>query len=424
MRSEIKKIYRRIIYSIAFYPVVISVAFILIAFFALYAEDFKMVMSFKEKVPHLIIQDRETARVILATLVGSILSLTVFSFTMVMVVLNQASSNFSPRLLPGLISNKGHQIILGIYIGTLTFCMIILISLGAYGVDSESFGLSTMIAAFLGIFCVGLFVSFINSISKAIQIHNIIDRVAKYTTHELGQKLERKTYIKENALVSEATYALQLKLDRSGYFMGFDVDLVPKRIKELDLQIEILAYEEEYLWIGTPILGLTMNLEKDDIETLQDLLLITTNRDESDSSLGGMIQLMEVAVKAMSPGINDPGTAVNVVRRLGTLLDQALQIPDTVLMTDESFKFKVIGKTISCETLMRTIIQPIRHYSKKDSLVVCELINALKFLEKDAKIPQNKRSIVSRELKALQMDIEMNIENEIDKQHILKLIVG
>jgi uncharacterized membrane protein len=300
--------------------------------------------------------------------------------------------------------------------------MIILISLGAYGVDSDAFGLSTMIAALFGIICVGLFVSFINSISKAIQIHNIIDRVTKYTSDDLEQKLERKSKREAKTLVAEASFPFELKIDTTGYFMGFDFDLISNRIKEQDLLIEILAYEEKYLWEGTPILRMTMELEEDDMNEIRSLVRIDTNRDESDSSLGGMIQLMEVAVKAMSPGINDPGTAVNVIRRLGTLLEKALQIPTKVLMTDESWKLKVIGNTISCDTLMRIIVQPIRLYSKKDSLVMSELIHALKFLENNDKIPKENRIVVRQELEAVWADVEMNIGNEVDRCHISTLL--
>ncbi|NIU61616.1 MAG: DUF2254 domain-containing protein, partial [Pseudomonas stutzeri] len=59
------------------------------------------------------------ARLILGTLVGGIISLMVFSFSMVMVVLNSAASSLSPRVIPALISSRSHQVVLGVYLGTI-----------------------------------------------------------------------------------------------------------------------------------------------------------------------------------------------------------------------------------------------------------------------------------------------------------------
>jgi len=129
----LKKIYGRVLRSIAFYPVLISVVFFLMALLLLQFETIELAKSLKEKVPYFFIKDKETSRAILTTLISGVLSLTVFSFTMVMVVLSQASTNFSPRLLPGLVSNKRHQIILGVYIGSLLYCILVLIVLGARG---------------------------------------------------------------------------------------------------------------------------------------------------------------------------------------------------------------------------------------------------------------------------------------------------
>ena len=171
----LKITYFKILESIAFYPVLLCVIFLLLAGVTTRIENVAFILKIKSKLPHLFISDYETSRSILTTLVGGILSLTVFSFSMVMVVLNQASTNYSPRLLPSLIANKKHQIILGFYIGTLLYCIFVLIILGANG--SDSVGLSTMLAALFGVFCIGLFVYFIHNISTTIQINNIIDGI-------------------------------------------------------------------------------------------------------------------------------------------------------------------------------------------------------------------------------------------------------
>lgn len=417
----IKSTYSNVLQSIAFYPVLTSVLFLITALMALSFDNSELAQQVQKKVPHLFIQDYETARSILSTLLGGILSLTVFSFTMVMVVLSQASSDFSPRLLPGLISNKKHQIILGIYIGTLLYCTIILISLGAYGMDSNTLGLSSMLAAIFGVLCIALFVYFIHNISRAIQIHNIIDRIYNRCNTHLSSDLITST-TEKIALqhIGTANWKV-LVSDKSGYFRGFDGDLMSGTLKENENQVEVLPYLNQHIWKGDAILHLKKELSKKDIENLIFCMNISSDRHEDDKGIGGMIKLMEIAVKAMSPGINDPGTAIAAITKLGSLLSKFLQYPQ---FTSEPFadeKWIIIKNNVSAEELMRLVVQPIRLYSKNDSSVMYELIGALLFILRAPNILTINKEVVKTELQAVRTDIEKNIDNDIDKQRILKL---
>lgn len=416
----IKSTYRRVLQSIAFYPVLLSGMFIIIAFVALGIDVSQFVQSIKKKIPFLFILDFETARSILSTFIGGILSLTVFSFTMVMVVLSQASSNFSPRLLPGLISNKRHQIILGIYIGTLLYCTIVLISLGAYGLDSNVLGLSTMLAAIFSVACIGLFVYFIHSISNAIQIHNIIDGIYKNCISYLEDELENCNSEKTALQFIETDDWKVLRADKTGYFRGFDTDLMVNSLKEKENQIEIIPYLNQHIWRGYPAIRVRENVTDEERKNLIFCLHISSDRHEDDKGVGGMIKLMEIAVKAMSPGINDPGTAIGVITKLGELLSKFLQFPKITSESLPEKKLVLIKNRILAEELMRLVVQPIRLYAKKDSAVIYELIEALRFVEKSPNLSKDNKLAVATEIKALRADIEKNIDNEIDKQRVLK----
>jgi uncharacterized membrane protein len=417
----IKKTYKDVLQSIAFYPVLISICFFVLAIVGLNIENLEIVKNIKENVPSLFIQDYETARSILSTLIGGILSLTVFSFTMVMVVLNQASSDFSPRLLPGLISNKRHQIILGIYIGTLLYCIIILISLGAYGIDSNSLGLSTMFGAILGVLCVGLFVYFIHSISKAIQIHNIIDRIFVRCSDFLDKELERQRDETTGLKRFSSEGWIVIKSEKTGYFRGFDITLMSHFLRNADNQIQVLPYLNQHIWKGSPVLKLKEAIPDEELPPLHFCMDISSDRHEDDGGLGGMIKLMEIAVKAMSPGINDPGTAEDVVINLGQLLYKMLQFPTLTSNKLKDGNVVVIKNNISAGDLMFSIVQPIRLYSKNDAVVLSVLIEALTFAINGPHVPEENKQVVQEELEALKHDIEKNVDNPIDKARILKL---
>lgn len=415
----VKQIYSKVLKSIAFYPVLLAFVFFVVALLILKIENLEFIKDLKKELPYLFISDYETARAILTTLIGGILSLTVFSFSMVMVVLNQASSNFSPRLLPNLISNKKHQLILGIYIGTLLYSIFILIALGAEGIESNSIGASSMLAAIFGVVCVGLFVYFIHNISTAIQINNIIDRIYKTSSKSLNN-----TYEEQQAKValrySESKGFKPIISNKAGYFNGFDISLMTETLKENENQLNIVPYLNQHLYEGDVIAMVENSLEEHDEKALLFCFNISSNRHDGDEGVSGLIKLSEIAVKAMSPGINDPGTAIEAIVKLGKLLYQTVAFANATSHKIENKNMIIITHNIAIDELLRITIQPIRFYAKEDCLVLFQLIKSLNYAMRNPNISIDNKKSIEKELENLKSDIQHNIKNEDDKNKILK----
>ena len=163
------KIYlQRISSKIAFYPSLLAVLGIFMVVCMIYLESLGISQSLQEYVPILVLEDGDTALTILGACIGGLISMMVFSFSMVMLLLSQASSNFSPRLLPGLISNKKHQVILGIYIATILYNLLILLSINPSSSKSELPAFSVLIGMVFTVSCLVAFIYFIHSISQGI----------------------------------------------------------------------------------------------------------------------------------------------------------------------------------------------------------------------------------------------------------------
>lgn len=417
-----KKAYDNVIHSIAFYPVIISLGMLILAVISMRLDNYEGLKTVREKLPYFFITDYDTGRSILSTLIGGIISLMVFSFTMVMVVLNQASTNFSPRLLPNLVSNKRHQIILGVYAGTLLFCIISLISIGAYGTDTNSFGLTIMFAAVFGVLCIVFFIYFIHGISTSIQIHNIIDRIYKNSYKFLKNKLE--TIQSEKVVITELNNDdwKIINSKTSGYFRGLDVSLLTDEIKNSKNQIDILPFNNQYVWADRPILKIKESFSEEQVEKIQFALNISSDRHKGEEGIEGMIKLMEIAVKAMSPGINDPGTAIDAVSKLGQLLCLTIKQPDITSEQLNDDKLILYKHNSSTPALMRMLVQPIRLYSKNDNAVLKMLIEILLFIKRDPDILKKDRNAIARELDAMAFDIRENISNKKDREYLLGLM--
>jgi len=424
IKKIVKKGYRAALRSIAFYPILISFTFFCLAFLTLSLENVSLILNVKQRSPYLFIGDVDTARSILSTLIAGILSLTVFSFTMVMVVLNQASSNFSPRLLPGLLSNKRHQIILGCYVGTLLYCTIVLIALGAYELDNRTVGMSTTVGAMFGLFCVGLFVSFIHNISGAVQIQNIVGEICKRThirlDDQLRQDLTKKTALQYVGKENRAT----LSSHKSGYFQGFDIGLLDAELFESDVQLTIIPHLGQHLWEGAPLMKLNSRLTEKQKRTLNFACIISYDLHEGNYPLLNLIKLMEVAVRAMSPGINDPGTAIDVVHKLGPLLDKMIRLPAFTSVNHARKGIVAIKSNITTAQLLGVIVQPIRHYGKNDVSLMIGLVRMLKFLNAKTHLTKKDTEALTTAIQAIGEDIRIGIANPNEKERIASLLSG
>ncbi len=118
--------YARMVSSIAFYPAIIAVFFLILSLLMLKLDFSEQGKSFKQQLTWLSLKDASTARSILSAIAGGIISLTVFSFSMVMIILNQAASQMSNRILNSMIESRFQQIILGFYIGTIVYALFLL----------------------------------------------------------------------------------------------------------------------------------------------------------------------------------------------------------------------------------------------------------------------------------------------------------
>ena len=121
--------YSKVAESIAFLPAIIAVGFLLLTWVMIAIDFSDWGKEWKSSLSLISLKDASTARSIIATVAGAVLSLTVFSFSMVMIVLNQAASQMSNRVLSSMIANRFQQVILGFYIGTIVYALFLLSTL-------------------------------------------------------------------------------------------------------------------------------------------------------------------------------------------------------------------------------------------------------------------------------------------------------
>ncbi|MBC3540381.1 DUF2254 domain-containing protein [Rufibacter sediminis] len=397
MMRRIQQVARRyanqMINSIALYPALIALVFLLISYLVLHLDFSPYGKQIKSHWDFLTLKDASTARTIAATIAGGILSLTVFSFSMVMILLNQAASNMSNRVLGSMIGNRFQQVVLGFYIGTIVYALFLLSTIR--DIDSGIYvpALSVYLLILLTIVDIFLFIYFIHYITQSVKFETIIDHIHQKTRHKLQEQRVPETEPVEPMPSFEG--AQELKTEAAGYFQGFNRKQLLKLCAQHNWQILFLFPLGSYVLKGVPYLKINApeGLTEDHQKQIAPLVDFYRGESVADNSGYGFKQLVEVALKALSPGVNDPGTAVLSLHALFDLLSFRLQHAPFQVLRDEQQKIRIIPQTDSFQEVFRKALYPIWDYGQNDRILRNELMGALEQLLLYPASPEDKAMI-------------------------------
>lgn len=421
-----KKIIRRTIAffnaiksKIAFYPALLALVGIGLALLMMSIEQSDVSSIMKEFVPQLIIENGDTALTILSVCIGGLISMMVFSFSMVMLLLSQASSNFSPRLLPGLISDKTHQIILGLYLATILYNIFVLFSVEP---DENSYslpGLAILIGITFTLICLCAFIYFIHNISQSIQINNILDDIFDKSLKRLSKIIrdEKDTPSKDSDAFEDTSNWNSYHAKKCGYLQNISIQNVLNFCKARDIKIYITQPKGFFVQSNGHFIKTNKELEEKSLNELYSYINFSRSELVEDNYILAFKQITEIAVKAMSPGINDPGTAVNSIDYLTELFALRLKKSDnSIYFLDNELYLKIA--TVDFSELIYTTMASLRTYCKHDPVIVQKLLLMLNYLYEQQAYSKKYKDCIEREIKLLLDDAKNTFESSADIDRI------
>lgn len=365
MLSTIKKLLQ----SIALVPSVLALSFLILATLLLIIEvDYKTLPIFKAVV----IEEKKDIQFILSFIIGGIFTLTIFSYTMVMNVLNRNINNYSPRLIPLLLSEKHHQIILGFTSGTIIYAMVLSINISSpYANYFPSIGAG--LGVVFSIICVFMFIYFIHSVSQSIHINYILKQVAKRSKqNNIDQD---KTHSRSKEYLETEGLEYTYKSSEEGYLHQPNYSKLLGICNKNVIKLHILKCPGQFVYTDDIIFSYSQLPDNFDLEKIAKCFAIDENV-PLDVPTIEFKHLVEVAVKASSPAINDPGTSETAIRYLVQLFNirkdyQYLNFNRLKLTEDVS------RSNISNQALYKICFDEMEHYMKNDPYL-SELLEAAK----------------------------------------------
>jgi len=364
----VRKSYNKIISSIAFYPALISIGFLLLSVLMLELDFSETGKNIKSRLSWISLRDASTARAILGTVAGGIISLTVFSFSMVMILLSQVASQLSNRMLDSMIGSKFQQIILGFYIGTIVFALFLLSTIRDITSGIYVPALSIYLLLVLTVVDLFLFIYFLHYVTQSVKFGTIIERIHKNTLHTLHRicKAEKPASFEPPVTDPQIIYTVS-----SDYYQDFNTSQLLKFAGTHNGVVQFLHPPGKFLLKGMPLLHFysAVKLSKEEVNQMMETIDFYTGQPIHVNSYYGYHQLAEVAIKALSPGINDPETAVLSLHSLTDLFLYRLHNYIQTVFVDEEGLPRVNTIAHSFERLFAECYYPIWEYGKKDRYI-------------------------------------------------------
>lgn len=329
MKLRLVRVWENVRSSYWFVPTLMSFAGIGLAL-GLGSLDARVQRAGDGVLARLYVSDAAGARAILSTLAGSAITVAGVVFSITIAVLSTASQQFGPRLLPNFMRHNGTQVVLGGFIATFIYSLLVLsvVREGAGGTFVPQTGVAAGLT--LGVGAFALLIYFIHHVAVFIQAPRIIDDVSR----RLNEALERSfpEPLENGADGQEPEQpALPERFDedacpvgarRSGYVQAVDHDALVGLACGHGLLIRTLHRAGGFVIEGEPLALAhpAARVSDEAAETISEAFVTGPARTDTQDPEFAVDQLVEVALRALSPGINDPFTAINCIDRLGGAL--------------------------------------------------------------------------------------------------------
>lgn len=258
------------------------------------------------------------ARTLLGAIASSAIGVAGTLFSITIAALTLASSQMGPRLLRNFMRDRGNQMTLGVFLGAFAYALVVLRSVR--GGEDTAFvpALGVTIGLVLAGACVALLIYFIHHVANRINVDTVIDLVHDDVVRDM-ERLTLDEPCREYPDPVDWSWAAKVSLRQAGYLQQTDTGALADWAKTHGCGVRLLTRPGEFVFPHAPFALVSHEVEEAEAAIWGRVALSRRGGSPADFTFP-VAQLVEVAVRALSPGVNDPRTAISVLNRLGAAL--------------------------------------------------------------------------------------------------------
>jgi uncharacterized membrane protein len=369
---------------------------------ALIEADSSGIEQWLARWPRLFGSGADGARGMLSTIAGSMMTVVGVTFSMILVTLALASSQYTSRILRNFMRDHVTQVVLGIFAGIFTYCLIVLRTIRSAAEGGFVPSLAVSFAVVLAIGGIVALIFFIHHIADSIQASSIIASVAAETMvavdrlfpENLGKGPADDAEVPPSLTLPERKWQA-VPAEGNGYIQSVDNATLLRLAREHKTIVRMERGIGEFVVHGTPLASLALEEPpaKEIVAELQAAYSIDRHRTVEQDCAFGIRQLVDMALRALSPGINDTTTAVMCVDYLTAILARlaSRNIPSSHRHEEGELRVITIGPTFA--GLVAESFDQIRGSATGNLGVMLRMLGALQTIGSLTTSPSRRRAL-------------------------------
>jgi uncharacterized membrane protein len=322
--------------------------------------------------------DAESARTLLSSLLSGLMTMTSLVVSVTFVILTLAASQLGPRLISMFVGDRQIQAVLGLFIGTIVYIIIILRTvdeeLGREGVPHAAVTLGSL----LTLACLFALLFYIHKIARSIIADNIVEAVSHSLRDDVKEILHDDAEAEPSRFDPSCLSFRSISLGRHGYVQVVDYERLVKIAHKNDVIVQVLVRAGHHVLCHGEHVRLSGGGSRACDDAIRSAFVIGRVRTPAQDLEHGIRQLVEIAVRALSPGINDPFTAIAVIDRLGAALEEILLGRlQPKLLVDGDRRVRVIADRSGVTGIVNAAFDSIRQAGSENPAILIRLADTL-----------------------------------------------
>ena len=339
-----------------------------------------------DNVPARLTATVDSARSVLAVVAGATMTFAGIAFSVSLLLISLASSQYSPRVVHGLFRDPFNKRVMGIVIGTFTYCLVVLRAVREPLEDSAGAvvpSVSILLAAVLGVVSVLSIIAFISHSAHLMDVSKILHRVTDEALVQVRTTwTESQTADPESEIEAPQGDGFTVTFDRHGWVQQIDQDALLASLEpESCMQLETVA--GRYAIPNMPLCRIWPDPADEDraVRSATAAVAVGETRTMQQDITYGVRQLVDVALKALSPGVNDPTTAQDALFHLGAVVRELLvRHPPARQQTASDGRVLLLPQAITHEDVIELAFDEVRVASARQPTVQVYLLEILHLL--------------------------------------------
>ena len=352
-----------------------------------------------------LVESADSARSILSTISSAMMGVAGTVFSITLVVLTLASSQFGPRLIKNFMYVRLNQVVLGLYISTYLYCLLVLNSIS----DSNGYtfipSISILVAIIAAVINIVLLIIFIHQIAISIQADKVVSDISDFMfkqvetlfPEKMGEEKENEEKADATAAVAGYQNQISIKSPKSGYLQYVDGEALMKILTRHDALLELCFRPGKHLVEGEEmgILFTNGKWEKKEFEKIFNPFVIGKTKTSQQDLEFSIQQMVEIAARALSTGVNDPYTAITCIDNLTSIMCYLAQAKfPSKYRYDEDGNLRISADTIDFEGVLDTAFNQIRQFSEDSPAVIIRMMEALTTIHEFTRMESHKNAVI------------------------------